>query len=216
MEVGRAEIINMALLYCAQDSILDPAGESKNVKLFSQFYDSTLQEVLSSHPWYFATGTAQLQILTTTPKDVRFRHAFRLPTNFGRMQSVLSQDQYFPRHDNAIAESFRVEFGDRANSIPIPEYVIHGKEMYSNHEQMQISYSRTDITEAEMPPMFRDLFAAMLGRKMYVKVTGGLDGFDSLNKQIGLLKLEAQRNDGEHADTLPENLPNLLLRARMY
>lgn len=216
MDAGRAEIINMALLYCDQDSILDPDGESRNAKLISQFYDITLQEVLSAHPWSFAMGVAQLQILSTPPKDIRFKNAFQLPTNFGRMHDVLSQDFYLPRYDNVIAEEFRLAFGDGANSIAVPEYAIHGKEIYSNHSQLQISYSRTDITSVEMTPLFRNLFAITLAIKLYSKVTGGLDGLDALIKQANLIRMEARRTDSEQADTTPENRPNLLLWARRY
>ena len=40
----KTDIINQALLMAGQDTILDPAGESKNAKLMAQIYDATLEE----------------------------------------------------------------------------------------------------------------------------------------------------------------------------
>lgn len=216
MDAGRTEIINQALLFANQDTILDPDGESKNAKLCAQFYNTALEEALSSHPWSFALVAAQLQELNKKPKDFRFRYAYQLPTNVGRIQQVASALD-FDNHENyVLATDIDKEWGDTANSIPIPEYAVQGKELYSNHRKLQIVYSRTDVKPFEMTPQFRGYLAAYLASKLYVKLTGGADGFQTLQKQMFLLLQEARHTDSDQTDTMRPNRPNLFVRAREY
>lgn len=216
MEVGRTDIINQALLYAHQDIILDPEGDSKNAKLCAQFYDMTLQEALSGHPWNFALLAAQLQSLVIKPRDIRFQYAYQLPENFGYMHSVLSAELISPIPGTTAAGDLMHFTGDRANSIPIPEYIIQGQEMYSNYQDIQILYSRTDVKAYEMPAQFRNYFAASLALKLYLKITGGTDGYEVLNKRTVILRAEARHIDSSQSDTITPNRPNLFVRAREY
>ena len=216
MDSGRTELINAALLYANQDTILDSDGESKNAKLCAQFYDTTLQEALSGHPWSFALVAAKLNLLASKPRDFRFAYAYQLPTNFGYMQYVSAADLIEPRYDNAIAQEMMALTGDKANSIPIPEYIVQGSQLYSNYLNIQIVYSRTDVKPFEMTPQFRNYFAALLAAKLYIKMTGGVDGYQELQKRVILIRAEARHTDSTQTDTLAPNRPNLFVRAREY
>lgn len=218
MDAGRTEIINQALLFANQDTILDPEGESKNAKLCAQFYDVTLQEALSGHPWSFALVAAQLQQLAKTPKDIRFQYAYQLPANFGHMQqAAISLWSSQEDQEDAMSRVYDLQyFGDRANSIPIPEYAVQGKELLSNWTSIQVIYSRTDVKPYEMTPQFRSYLAALLASKLYIKLTGGADGFQNLQKQMLLLRQEARHTDSDQMDTMRVNRPNLFVRAREY
>ena len=217
MEPGRTEIINMALLFCNQDGILDGDGTSKNAKLSDMFYDTTLDEALSGHPWSFALVATQLKQLAKTPRDFRFKYAYQLPEDFGRMQQTSSRAVVDLTADNTIAKELIIhETGDRANSIPIPEYIVQGKELYSNYVDLQIVYSRTDVRPHEMTPQFRNYFAALLASKLYLKLTGGVDGFQEIQQKVLLYRNEARNTDSDQMDTLEPNRPNLLIAARIY
>jgi len=216
MDVGRTEIVNAAMLYANQDVILDPKGESINAKLCDMFYDSTLQEALSCHPWSFALEAAKLPKLAEPPRDFRFSNSYQLPHNFGRMHSVSSSLVINTWKENVIAQELFVELGDRANSIPTPEYIIQDKKLYTNFDDIRIVYVRTDLIPSEMTPAFRNFFAMLLASKLYVKMNGGSDGFADLQKRLAATKLEARNIDGEQADTTEPNRPNLLVAARLY
>lgn len=217
MEPGRTEIINMALLFCNQDTILNSDGETKNEKLCDMFFDTTLDEALSGHPWSFALVAAQLQLLAKKPRDFRFKYTYQLPDNFGRIQQVISKEQLEPfNYTLEYQDIDRLYYGHRADTHPVPEYIVQGKEVYTNYRDLQIVYTRTDVLPKQMTPQFRNYFAALLASKLYLKITGGVDGFNSLQSKVIQLKAEAANTDGEQMDTLTPNRPFLFLSARMY
>ena len=213
---GRAEIINMALLFANQDTILDPEGESKNAKLCAQFYDPTLQEALSGHPWSFALKASQLQLLAHKPRDVRFTYSYQLPEFLGRIHTTSSGMPINLNPENPFVTEITTSFQDNANSIPIPQYIIQGKELYSNAVRLQILYSRTDILPWEMTPQFKSYFAALLASKLFLKMTGGVDGFAALQQKVMQLRSEAKNTDSDQTDTTDPNRPNLFINARIY
>ena len=206
MEQGRTEIINQALLYIGQDTILDPRGESRNAKLCAQVYADTLAEVLCGHPWSFAVVAARLQLLEEKPRDFRFSRAYRMPENCGRILSVESMGM----------QRWWASENGRFNSLPAAEYMVQGRQIVSNHDDLQVLYVRTDVRPHEMTPQFRNYFAATIAQKLFRKVTGVKTGEDEIQKKVQLLRLEAMHTDSEQTDTMPVNRPNLFVNARLY
>ena len=206
MEQGRTAIINRALLYMGQDQILDPAGESKNVKLCASVYDDSLQETLSEYPWSFARKVAKLQQLEAAPKDFRFTFAYQLPEDAGRILLV---------HSRSAHEAFFTETG-RSNTDPAAEYTVYGREVYSNQSDLQIVYIRNNVRPAEMSAQFKNYLAMHIAMKLIVKITGSNEGLQVLMKRLPQAQMEAKRVDSEQTDTMPENRPNLFVKARLY
>ena len=213
---GRTEIINQALLYAKQDLIFDPMGESKNSKLCEMVYEPTLHEALTGHVWTFALVAAQLQLLAHKPLDHRFEYAYQLPANFGKMQVASSGIRFEDWVEDTNLRQLIVQYGNTADSIPVPEYVVHGSELYSNYQHIQIIYTRTDIQPHEMSPQFRNYFSSLIALKLYTKVTGSEEGLADLDKYSQRLLLAARNADGDQMDTMPPNRPNLFIRARVY
>lgn len=207
MGAGRTEIINQALLFMGQDAILDPAGESKNAKLCASVFDSTLAEVLCGHVWHFAMMAAQLQRLEGRPRDIRFRYAYQLPSNFGRIVSVTSSELLGWGEGTETA---------RANTRPAAEYMVQGDKLVSNQGSLQILFVRMDVAPSEMSPQFRNYLAVKIAEKLVVKITGSVQAGQALQKMIPAIRLEAFHVDNEQADTMPENRPNLFASARLY
>ena len=216
----KTDIINQALLMAGQDTILDPAGESKNAKLMAQIYDATLEEALSIHGWTFAIRTTKLQQLAETPKDYRFAFMYRLPEDCVRVVRVdgvqpETTDDFWREEENLGLIS---RFGKTAmaNTDLSVEYTIHGRELYTNSSNLQIVYVSRDIEAVDMSPQFRLYFAACLASKVYRKINGVNDGQDPLLKQMARLRMDAFHADSEQSDTMPKNLPNLFVSARAY
>lgn len=206
MEHGRTEIINQALMYMGQDQILDPSGESKTAKLCASVYDDALAEALGEHPWSFAKKVAKLQQLEAAPKDFRFAYAYQLPDDTGRILEVVCRSSY---------DTWFTETG-RANTDPVAEYAVYGRELYSNQSDMQIVYVRNFVRPSEMPAPFRNYFALCIAMKLITKVTGSNEGLQVLMKRLPQVQMEAKRVDSEQTDTMPENRPNLFVKARLY
>ena len=215
----KTDIVNQALLMAGQDTILDPAGESKNAKLMAQIYDATLEEALSIHGWTFALKTTKLQQLAETPKDYRFSFMYRLPEDCVRVVRVdgawsRTGDGFLIENETGIIGRFGKTA--MANTDLSVEYTIHGRELYSNSTDLQLVYVSRDIEAVDMSPQFRLYFAACLASKVYRKINGVNDGQDPLLKQTARLRMDAFHADSEQTDTMPQNLPNLFVSARAY
>jgi hypothetical protein len=215
----RTDIINQALLMAGQDTILDPAGESKNAKLMAQIYDATLEEALSIHGWTFALKTTKLQQLAETPNDYRFMYKYRLPEDCVRVVRVdgtwrTTDDGFLLENETGILG--RIGKTAMSNTELSVEYTIHGRELYTNSTDLQLVYVSRDVEAYEMSPQFRLYFAACLASKVYRKINGLNDGQDPLLKQMARLRMDAFHADSEQADTMPQNQPNLFVSARAY
>jgi hypothetical protein len=210
MDAGRTAIINQALLFMGQDTVLDPEGPSKNAKLCAQIYDDTLAEILSGHAWSFARVAARLQLLLETPKDARFSKSYRVPDDCARILYVGThiEPEWMPRSAGGLT--------GMANTQPVAEYVVNGRNLYTNQTELQILYIRSNVQPFEMTPQFRNLFAATMANKLFVKITGSRDGARDMQHKTQMLALEARHVDSNQTDTLPVNRPNLLLAARVY
>jgi hypothetical protein len=204
-EQGKTEIINAALLYMKQDAILDPAGESKNAKLCARIYDDTLAETLAGHPWSFATVAHKLRLLAEKPDDARFRYAYQLPEDVGRIIFVESAD--------AFSEWAHV---DAANSVRSAIYAVRGKRLFSDESGLRMLYTRSNVKPYEMSPQFRNYFAACIADKLFFKVVGSRDGAADMNKRMIALGMDARNTDSGMTSVLPSNKPSLFLNARAY
>jgi len=215
----KTDIINQALLMAGQDTILDPAGESKNAKLMAQIYDATLEETLSIHGWTFALKATKLQQLSETPNDYRFMYKYRLPEDCVRVVRVdgtwRTTGEGFLLEDE-LGILGRIGKTAMSNTDLSVEYTIHGRELYTNSTDLQLVYVSRDVEAYEMSPQFRLYLAACMASKVYRKINGLNDGQDPLLKQMARLRMDAFHADSEQADTMPQNQPNLFVSARAY
>lgn len=208
---SKTEIINQALLFMGQDTIIDPTGETKNVKLCASVYDQALAEALSSHPWSFAQRAAVLQQLEEPPRDARFDFAYQLPVDCGRIIDVISiggMDAGERLHLPTITEMH--------NSLPVAEYSVQGDKLCSNEMGLQILYIRKDVQPSEMSPQFVNYFACLIASKLVKKITGSDGAMKEIFQMLPQYKLEAIHTDGEQTDTMPVNRPALFIKARLY
>lgn len=201
---GRTEIINKALLYLGEDTILDPRGESKNAKLCESVFDSILAEILSGHPWSFATVAVQLQQLAEAPKDTRFAYQYQLPTDIGMIQQVAV---------NATAPAHWQ--WDKANKLPQAMYTIQGDRLLSGSQPLQMIYTRSKVEPFEMPPKFFDFLAIKIAVSLAYKIAGQ-DREKAVAQAAEMKELEAKHADSLGTEDMPANRPALLLNSRRF
>lgn len=211
-ERGKTEIINAALLYMGQDSILDPRGESRNAKLCAQVYAGVLAEILSGHAWTFATTAVRLQQLAEAPADARFRHQYQLPADVGRIHEVACAGS----GPCPAAGSRSGRGAEAGNSLPRALYTVRGDRLLSNDRDLFMLYTRSGAEPHEMPALFMDYFAATIAERLFFKITGSRDGAAAMEKKVLEKELAARHADGTQTDTLSVNRPGLLLNARQY
>jgi hypothetical protein len=200
----KTEIINTALLYMNQDSILDPNGEGQNAKLCAQVYEPTLAECLSAHPWSFASRVVRLEARAEKPKDVRFERQYQLPEDLGRIWSV------------SVPEFWSVPEYEDGWGRREAHYTVQGKMLLSNEAPLQLLYTTMSAEPIDMPPLFRAYFATAIADKLFQKVTGSRDGAAAMHNLMLEAEAEARHADGVGKDSMPPERPDLLLRARRY
>ena len=80
------DFVNLALNNLGAEPIVAlEASDSAAAAIAIPIYQFTLEVLLSTHPWRFATSRVQLSRLVTTPADVRFRYEYALPVNTFRV-----------------------------------------------------------------------------------------------------------------------------------
>lgn len=201
---GRTEIINKALLYLGEDTILDPRGESKNAKLCDSVFDSILAEILSAHPWSFATVAVRLQQLTEAPKDARYQYQYQLPTDIGMIQQVAVPA--------GMADPYR---WDWANSQPQALYEVQGDKLLSCNQPLQMLYTKSKVEPFEMPPKFIDYLATMIASALAYKIAGR-EREQVMGQRAAMIELEAKHADSLGTQDTPPNRPSLLPNIRRF
>jgi len=204
-------IINQALLFMGQDTIIDPMGETKNAKLCASIYEQALAEALSCHPWSFAQKASVLQQLSETPRDARFTYAYKLPEECARIIEVISTAGMVVGDILGLTTITELN-----NSLPVAEYSVQGDKLFSNETGLQILFIRNDVQPPEMSPQFANFFSCLIASKLVKKITGSDAAMKEVFQLLPQYKLEAIHTDGEQTDTVPENRPALFIKARLY
>lgn len=83
------QICSAALTKIGANPITSFTDNGTEAKVASQLYETTVQDILSCHPWRFATNYTQLSRLVDVP-DGRYGAAYQVPTNSPDVLSVNS------------------------------------------------------------------------------------------------------------------------------
>jgi len=80
------DYVNLALNNLGAEQIVAlEASDSAAAAMAVPIYQFTLEVLLASHSWRFATSRVQLSRLTTTPTDTRYPYEYALPVNTFRI-----------------------------------------------------------------------------------------------------------------------------------
>ena len=151
---SKTELCNLALLKLGksrvQDIDTDPSQQATDLKLA---YDFTLNQILNEAEWSFAVRRQALNKLTETPL-YGWSYIFTLPAN--------------PEYIKLIS----VENN--------PDYVIEGKYILSNEENLNITYIARITDPNDYTAGFKNAFVLLLATKICYNLTGS----DSREKQL--------------------------------
>ncbi|SDG42961.1 hypothetical protein [Roseospirillum parvum] len=146
MALTAIALCSRALLKLGADTIASFDEGTAEAEVAANLYPSVRDALLSSHPWNFATGQAQLARLTATPL-ADFDHAYQLPADFLRVLSA--------------------GIGGRGRGLP---YRIHERRLHTDAEAVILSYVfRPD--ESAFPPFFDQALIARLAAEFCLPLT---------------------------------------------
>jgi len=143
-------------------------------------YELTRDSLLRSHWWRFASDRAKLES-TDTP-DFEWDYAFDLPDDFLRMKSIYE--------DSISTTNFR-------------SYVIEGKLLLTNEDEMSIRYVKkvTDVTEFD--PLFIEVLILQLALKFIGPLSGGNAKLqESIQKELARLWPIVKSLDSQESNTV--------------
>lgn len=130
-------IINAALLMVGAEQISALTDSSREARVASSIYDTTIEDVLTRHPWTFSLGQIQLAQLTATPL-FGYDHAYQLPTSPKALRIMRTKEYH-------------------------NDYRIFEDKLYSNRDTVEIIY-QFDPGEQNYPGYFARLLEMELAK----------------------------------------------------
>lgn len=88
---GETDVVNVALVRIGATVIVSLTDGSTSANAANSIYENVRDDLLSSHPWNFATKRARLARLSTDPV-FEFDYAYALPSDWLRTISVHNND----------------------------------------------------------------------------------------------------------------------------
>ena len=139
---SKVDITSNALLLIGESPISSFTEDTTGALIASNLYEQTYEDLLTKHPWRFASAKASLSRLTSTPVDT-WRYAFQLPANFLLVQHV-----------------------DTGNT----DYEIYQDKVYTNQSTLVLDYLfKPD--ESELPAYFVKLMEYTFASMFAIPVT---------------------------------------------
>jgi hypothetical protein len=83
LALSAVSISNMALVKLGQEPITSLSQDTKNARLCNAVFEVCRNEVLESHPWYFATKTVELASVSGVEDTLNeWTYVYQLPADF--------------------------------------------------------------------------------------------------------------------------------------
>lgn len=100
------QIVNSALIKCGADRITSLNDDNNRARLMKERYAVIRDQLISEHPWNFATSYISLAVVDPKPDDVwEYDYVFQMPSNCLRPLStdLVSGDPWEEIEGNRIA-----------------------------------------------------------------------------------------------------------------
>lgn len=172
MPVNEVGIANSALLKLGADIIQSLTQDTRSAKVINAIFWPTVNEVLRSHPWNFAMKRVLLTPSLTTP-DFEYAHQFDLPTD-----CLL------------VWETSEDRISDE------PDYVVEGRKILSNYEEMEVRYIYAHQDPSEWDALFAEALACKLAEKTAYSITKSGEREAAMQKLFKEAIVEARTRDG--------------------
>ena len=185
---GKVDIINAALREIGGTRIASPDEDKKNANAARDVYDSTLEDMLRSNYWNFATTRAKLSRLSTAPA-FEFDYAYALPPDWLRTVSI---------HPDSSAKGRTIVHYKM-------ELVAGVRCIICDDDEVYLRY----ISRVEDPNLwsadFRKAMEQELAKRLAIPVADSSSLKDSMDKDVRITKARARSTDAMGAS--PERRP---------
>lgn len=187
MAASKIEICNTALLYLGQQPIRSFNDTGERAQVVAQVYDFCRRQLLSGHPWNFATKRIKLSQLTADPV-FGFTYKYPLPADYLRVLRVKDSEN--------------------------DTYVIQDNHILTNKEECLILYIFDQQLSGKFSPQFDEALALNIACKASFKFNQSTTQIQLFNQMFEQAIALARSFDGQEG-TAPGLNPNEFLIARL-
>jgi len=170
MAISATKICNLALMKLGANRITSFDDGTKNSQLCSEFYDSTVDEVLRMHPWNCAIERAELAVLAATP-EFGYDYQFTLPTSPYCLRVLTMKDDY----------PFRVE----------------GRKLLTDQDTCKITYIRRIVNPTEFDAILVKALSSRLAMELAYPVTQSKTLKEQIAEEFKIILREAKSTDAQ-------------------
>jgi hypothetical protein len=140
---SKISIINEALLMIGEELMASAEEESRIGDNVRALYDNVRKTALEQYNWFFASKTAQLQLVDTLPLITDFNKVYQLPNDF------LGLSRFFVSDPNG-GKKYRLESG----------------RILTTFDQVVIKYTFLNENEGTYTGLFCSYLSSLLAQKL--------------------------------------------------
>ena len=174
---SETDVCNVALRLVGAKTVTSLSDGSDNASVLEDIYTETRDDLLSSHPWNFATKRVQLARISTAPA-FEFDYAYALPSDWIRTVSV---------HDNDAGHGtvlYRAEQVAGQNAI------------VSSSDSVYLRYVSRVSDPNLMSSDFRRALALSLARDISVPLAASNTMYEQFTRESARALARARSSDG--------------------
>lgn len=175
MATSKTSIANQALAEVPHAPIQDIDENSKAAVEVRRVYDQCKGELLEACRWTFATRRHTLSVIANT-RETAWGYAYSFPNNVAVVHRLIPSQvdvggSYVPTYGQTLAPIMPLsgDYGDREQAFP---YQIDESTIYTDLIGAVVEYTRSDVDEGVMPPMFVRALALEIASRIVVPLTG--------------------------------------------
>jgi len=186
---SKVDIINLAFVSLRTEPIGLPIEDTVNGRRAAAVYNLLLKALLREHEWTFAKKETALSLVDETPVfDDDFTYSYAIPSDYIRLAKTDSKDTY--------------------------PYKKVGKRIYSNAENLKLSYIWFNTDPASYDDSFVQVFAAKIAAVLAYAITGNRALAKDLKDEFpDLLRIAKSINGQEETPDEPQQ--DLFINARV-
>lgn len=160
---SKIEIISNSMILIGANPISSLSEGTEGV-VGNALYEEIYENLLSIHPWRFATKKQQLSRLTDTPLN-NFSYKFQLPSDLITVLNVYNNHDYEIYKDTLFAdyEEVSIDYRFRVDETLLPSYFVKTLQYYLASE-----FAITITDNSQRAALYNEKYEMQLKRAKYV------------------------------------------------
>lgn len=197
----KVEVVNLAIAKLGGSLVVTLGDSSIPGSHFGGLlYQPTLDQVLRTFPWEFATDEAALALTGATPESPHWNFTYLLPARCVRLRAILG-----PRPE-----------------LPVDRFARRRRKIHCDVEGARASFVANDLAPDELDPDFLEAFVTLLASKLATPLlqdprlaAAMLDHYETTALPVAKTHDARESASGENAGTARAIMTSPLVQSRL-